>query len=158
MHLFVLNNFNLSDVLHVGIDSDPKNGIVFQFSRREDVLGLLREVFKLEFVHFELPYVVVQYHLGRLHVNVSPGRLEVLVFSEREEVELFLLGRHGPLDSALQRDVRTHARLEFFELHFVLLLEDVATAALDLVNDNVDVPNKPPPLGLHLVHVKRIQS
>jgi hypothetical protein len=84
--------------------------------------------------------------------------LGLLKFSEWEHVEFLFLGGHRSLDSALEWDVCRDDCFEVLQLHLVLLFQDVAAAALNLINDDVNVANEPSSLRLKLIDIKSVKS
>ena len=117
MNLFILQYFNLPNIFHIRINPNPQHRVILQLSRRKNVFCLKREVFKLEFVHFELPNIIVKHHLGGLHVRVACRNVLLLVWLLKileGVIEVFFLGWHGSLDFSLERNVRGDTCFEFF--------------------------------------------
>ena len=52
-----LDDFDLTYVFHIWIDSNPKYWIVIQNVALENILCLSWEVFELKLIHFEFPSV-----------------------------------------------------------------------------------------------------
>jgi hypothetical protein len=133
----VLLNPDFPDILHVWVHPDPEHRVrVVQVL--EDTLRFLRVVFQLKFIHFERPKIT-------LHLLLNCQNLLLL-----------LPIVHRSLDFALEGDVRRGHGLKLFERHLVLLRDDVAAVALNLIDYYVDVACEPPSCRLLHIDVQRV--
>jgi hypothetical protein len=133
----LLFDLDFADVLHVWVDSYPKNrGLkVLNF---KDVLGLERIILKFKVIEAKLPLTVVKEvrcarkpTTSSLVVIMADVIVAILVFITMtihlHALVLFLLVLNGLLDLNTQRDVDGHFILLPLKIHLLLLGADVGT-------------------------------